>query len=93
MNCLVLQNDKDERILICLGGDGVDQVNRRWVLQTNGWNCLETGETASPTRMRWFEYIRRRLPPDEALVNAPKDSKPKLRSDYHAVFPDSNAST
>ena len=41
MNCLVLQNDKDERILICLGGDGVDQVNRRWVLQRNGWTALK----------------------------------------------------
>jgi len=78
MKYLVLQNDKDERILICLDnwGDGVDQVNRRWVLQTNGWNCLETGETASPTRMRWSEYIGRRLPPDEALVKALKDSNP-----------------
>jgi len=36
-------------------GDGVDELNSRWVLRPEGWECLETRETARevPPQERW----------------------------------------
>ncbi len=78
MKHLVIQNEKDQRVLIRLDnwGDGVDENNRRWVLQIDRvlhvdcWVCIESGEVARPVKKRWSDFFARGPRLDELLIKA-----------------------
>ncbi len=83
MKHLVIQNEKDERLLIRLDnwGDGVDEDNRRWVLQIDRvlhvdcWICIETGEVARPVKKRWSDFFARGPRLDQILTTASEEQQ------------------
>ena len=48
MKLITLMKPTGEKLGLLLNdpGSGVDHLERRWVLESERWNCVETGETA-----------------------------------------------
>jgi hypothetical protein len=53
MRSITLIKATGDRVKVTLHnyGAGVDRQNRRWILDSETWNCVETGETADKLPM------------------------------------------
>jgi hypothetical protein len=57
---LTLRNSAGDRIRLHLenSGGGIDNSFRRWMLEPDGWRCIETGELAQQSTI--FRRVRRK---------------------------------
>jgi hypothetical protein len=61
---LVKQTGDKIRLNLNHRGSGVDRLNRRWILEMDSWQCVDTGESAQrlPLFHRLFGTTRPQSP-------------------------------